>query len=265
MPVADQLSVPPSDSAPGWLASLYVSAYAATTLGVGDIYATTPALRLLITVEAGLGFALFSVAITYVLPSTARCSAQAPWPCRSPASSEGVREKTQSRLCVEPPTPKPTAISSSSGSGNRAADLTSTAQAQAQSPLIAYFHIPRNDRALPLALADLLELVTSCRALPDASRFPALTSSSTIVWASRLVTTFVIDHADQLGSPSPQSDDDGDAKAHLTARQRLDSASVPLRDDHDARSRYIELRQQWSSHEQALLHHFGYTWAPDSP
>lgn len=83
----------------------------------------------------------------------------------------------------------------------RAADLTTTAQPQAQYPLIAYFHIPRDDRALPVALADLLELVTLCRALPDASRFPALTSSPTIVWASRLVTTFVIEHADQLGTP----------------------------------------------------------------
>jgi hypothetical protein len=51
----------------GPVAALYVSAYAATTLGVGDIYATTPVLRLLITLEAGLGFALFSIPITYVL------------------------------------------------------------------------------------------------------------------------------------------------------------------------------------------------------
>lgn len=39
-------------------------------------------------------------------------------------------------------------------------DLATTAQAQAQYPLIVYFHIPRDDRALPLALTDLLELVT---------------------------------------------------------------------------------------------------------
>lgn len=265
LPVADQLSVPPSDSAPGWLASLYVSAYAATTLGVGDIYATTPALRLLITVEAGLGFALFSVAITYVLSvygALLRASALALQITSFIGRSAG--EDAVEVVCR-------TAHTDTDGHlllewlRQSAADLTSTAQAQSQYPLIAYFHIPRNDRALPLALADLLELVTLCRALPDASRFPALTSSPTIVWASRLVTTFVIDHADQLGSPSPQGDDDGDAKAYLTARQRLNLASVPLRDDHDARSRYIELRQQWSSHEQALLHHFGYTWAPDSP
>lgn len=36
-------------------------------VGCRDIYAITPLLRLLITVEAGLGFALFSIGITYVL------------------------------------------------------------------------------------------------------------------------------------------------------------------------------------------------------
>lgn len=47
---------------------------------------------------------------------------------------------------------------------------------------------------------------------------------------------------------STGGDDDGDTKAYLAARQRLSSGDkVPLRDDEDARSRYTELRQQWSS------------------
>ena len=50
LPSAAQLSAPaggPAASRP--VAALYVSAYAATTLGVGNIHAMTPTLRLLIT------------------------------------------------------------------------------------------------------------------------------------------------------------------------------------------------------------------------
>jgi hypothetical protein len=67
LPVLEQFSVPQPGAAGTWATSVYVSAYSATTLGVGDIYASTTWLRLLITLEAGLGFALFSISITYVL------------------------------------------------------------------------------------------------------------------------------------------------------------------------------------------------------
>jgi hypothetical protein len=66
-PFVEQFSVPQSGAGPSWVTSLYVSAYSATTLGVGDVYASTSWLRLLMTLEAGLGFALFSISITYVL------------------------------------------------------------------------------------------------------------------------------------------------------------------------------------------------------
>ncbi len=67
LPVAEQFSVPQPQAALSWVSALDVSAYSATTFGVGDVYATTTSLRLLITLEAGLGFALFSISITYAL------------------------------------------------------------------------------------------------------------------------------------------------------------------------------------------------------
>jgi hypothetical protein len=51
----------------GWSAALYFSGFNLTTLGVGDITAETPGYRILSIVEAGLGFAWFSMAITYFL------------------------------------------------------------------------------------------------------------------------------------------------------------------------------------------------------
>lgn len=51
----------------GWVEAVYYSGYVASTLGLGDVVARTPALRLLTVLEAMSGFALFAVATTYVL------------------------------------------------------------------------------------------------------------------------------------------------------------------------------------------------------
>jgi hypothetical protein len=52
---------------PGWIEAIYYSGYVASTLGLGDVIATTPGLRLVTVVEAVGGFALFAVATTYLL------------------------------------------------------------------------------------------------------------------------------------------------------------------------------------------------------
>ncbi len=50
-----------------WLETFYYSGYLATTLGLGDVIPLGPVFRLVSILEAFLGFALFSVGITYVL------------------------------------------------------------------------------------------------------------------------------------------------------------------------------------------------------
>lgn len=52
---------------PAFLRSLYVSGVALTTVGFGDVVATTNPLRLATTAEAGAGLATFTAAVTYVL------------------------------------------------------------------------------------------------------------------------------------------------------------------------------------------------------
>ncbi len=195
LPSAAQLSVPAGGpAASGPVAALYVSAYAATTLGVGDIYATTPLLRLLITLEAGLGFALFSISITYVLSvynALLRATALA-------LRISGFIGRQAGEDAVDVVCRSVRARSEEQTLDwlrGTVSELATTNQAQAQYPLIAYFHIPRNDRALPMALADLLRLVTVLRALPGPSAFPALTSGPTVLWASRAVMSFVGEHA----------------------------------------------------------------------
>jgi hypothetical protein len=258
VPFADKFSVPkPAADDPSWVSSLYVSAYSATTLGVGDVYASTPWLRLLTTLEAGLGFALFSISITYVLSvygALLRATALALQIATFLGRQAG--EDAVDLICRT--------VQSHSAEqllewlNATVLDLAATGQAQAQYPLIAYFHIPRDDRALPLALSDLLQLLTVTRTLPEPSAFPALTSSPTTVGAYRAVADFVAEHADQLQGRDVAGDEDAGMRVYRDARERLQAGAVELRDDEEAQRLYLELRQQWSSGERRLLSHFGY-------
>lgn len=259
LPFTAQLSVPAGGSAAsGPVAVLYVSAYAATTLGVGDIYATTPLLRLLITLEAGLGFALFSISITYVLSvynALLRATALA-------LRISGFIGRQAGEDAVDVVCRSVRARSEEQTLDwlrGTVSELATTNQAQAQYPLIAYFHIPHDDRALPVALADLLRLVTVLRALPDPSAFPALTSGPTVLWASRAVMSFVAEHAQQLRGGEDDTDGGREhLRAYRQARQRLATAGIALRDDEQARVEYLGLVCEWSRPAAALLGHFGY-------
>ena len=55
----------PTDT--GWATAVYYSGFNLTTLGVGDVAANTGAYRLLTVAEAAVGFAFFSMVITYFL------------------------------------------------------------------------------------------------------------------------------------------------------------------------------------------------------
>ncbi len=141
LPFAEQFSVPQPEAAPSWVTTLYASAYSATTLGVGDVYASTPWLRLLMTLEAGLGFALFSISITYVLSVYSA-------PLRATALALQITTFIGRPGDEDPVDVICRTVQSRSEEqmlewlNRTVADLAATGQAQAQYPLIAYFHIP---------------------------------------------------------------------------------------------------------------------------
>jgi hypothetical protein len=226
-------------------------------LGVGEVYATTTGLRLLMTLEAGLGFALLSISITYVLSVYGALQ-------RATALALQVATFIGRQTDEDPVDLICRTVQSDSQEqlldwlNTIVADLAATGQAQAQYPLIAYFHIPLDDRALPVALNDLLELLSVMRTLPEPSAFRALTSSPTTVASYRAATAFVIEQAEHLHGADADGDDAAGLTVYREARRRLQGGGVELRDDEQARLLYLGLRQQWSSSDRRLLSHFGY-------
>lgn len=66
-PVIGTFPADPPLEVRGWAASLYLSGYLTTTLGIGDVVPAGAVWRIAFVVQSALGFALFSASITYIL------------------------------------------------------------------------------------------------------------------------------------------------------------------------------------------------------
>ncbi|NIQ59376.1 MAG: hypothetical protein GWN02_31790, partial [Gemmatimonadetes bacterium] len=76
-PVIGSFPADPPLEVQGWAASIYLSGYLTTTLGVGDVVPAGAVWRIASVVQSALGFALFSASITYVLSIYGRHTADA--------------------------------------------------------------------------------------------------------------------------------------------------------------------------------------------
>lgn len=261
LPWRSEFVFPQSDGGSGFIASLYVSAYSATTLGVGDVYPEHDLLRLLMVVEAAFGFALFTVAITYLLSvynalrrATALALNISQFTGRQ-AGEDAVDVIARMAQCEGEDEVTSWLTRTSSALGE-------TAQAAAQYPLVEYFHVPDDDRALPLALGDLLTLLTVCRAVLDPQSFPRLVQGTITLWAYRTAATFVQTRSTVLDGTSETRIDDEGRSAWFDAHRRLEAAGVAVRNSQQVSPRGDELAEEWELGVAALRGHFGYPQAP---
>lgn len=258
LPYADRFHFPAPGSGSRVLASLYVSAYSATTVGVGDIYPTDALPRLLTTVEAALGFALFTVAITYLLSvygAIQRATALSLEIARFVGrSGDGAPFGVLCRLGVAGAEEEIVGWLAHTTSA-----LAETSQAAEQYPLVEYFHVPDDDRALPLALGDLLALLTVCRSVLDPTEHPRLTTGPTVRWAYRTAAAFATSRAGSIGLDGDRvPDDDDDPLRCHEVRRRMIAAGIGVRAADEASASCAALRQEWHGAYETLVEHFGY-------
>ena len=260
-PLSERFVVPDDSGTPGPAAlALYVSGYSATTLGVGDISAGDTLVRLLIVLEAACGFAVFSVGIAYAMSVFSGL-----------ALSTALAHEISTYLDTDE-----LAVLAAATRGGVAAEqepvtwlagiagrLAQVAQSQEQYALLAYFHVPDDARALPVAAARLLELLTVARSLVDPASAPQLTAGPTVCFASRTAVAHVRNRAQSLGGdPAPAGQVRQErARACARALAGLRAAGVPVRADGHAEQAYDQLRAEWDAASSVLLRHFGYDGA----
>lgn len=258
-----EVSPPESEPMPAWALALYYSGYSAVTLGVGDVTPLGVAPRLMAVVEAGLGFALFTVAVTYLLSvysarneSTGLAVAVSRFVGREEGQDPAKLLTTVARTRTEGGLDE--------WLGEIAFNLATLAELRGQYPLLHYFHEPRDDRALPIALSDLLELTTLCLAMLDPERHRQLAEGPTIVAVERLARHYLED----FSSNDPavlEAMQRSRRERYITARAQLGQAGIPLREDAEAWSRFDRISSGWDVADQCMREMLGYRHVDDLP
>lgn len=244
---------------PAWGKALYYSGYTATTLGVGDIFPRGLALRLVSVLEAAHGFTIITLAITYLLSvysALNRTTALALEISRFVGRADG---KDPVDLLIG-------MVHSGSEQevlqwmGRALSSVTSIVQSEGQYPLLHYFHAPDDDRAFPVAVADLLEIAALFRSLLSPAQFPSLSQRMTGAAIERIAGQHFSEGARTFGG-EPESDKEIERNrrmSYLSARKRLEASGVPLREDSQAWPVYLQYHVGWDYANRSVRAHFGY-------
>ncbi|MFC4637910.1 potassium channel family protein [Deinococcus hohokamensis] len=258
LPYAASFQSTRSDPLPDWFKAFYISGYSMTTLGIGDLVPSGKAPRLVIVLASAMGFILITVAVTYLLSVYAaleRMSALAFEIHHFIGRSEGMGPVEVLKRAAQTRTPDEL----SNWLASTASGLAQVVQSEDEFPLLHYFHMP-DERAMPLALMDLLELTSLCQSVLDPEAYPVVAGGLVSAGTQRIVLRY-------FGTLTPRYAHVEVSEARLAhdrqwrfdaAWNALDLAGIKLRPRPDALERYVRLRQQWDAHSVSLCLQFGY-------
>ncbi len=244
-----------------WGTALYFSGYNLTTLGLGDLVATSPGYRLLVVAEAATGFMTFTLAISYFVSVygtlTGRNTFARALHDRSGGTGDG--SVVVQALWAEGP------VAAALHLAAMAADLRTLVQTHTSYPVLRSFHYQREYDALPRMLLTCWETATLLRTsvAPSGAGRPELTGSS-LAELEAAATALT----QQLVGAAP-ADAPGPAPALLDKWRRhhgqrlseLTAAGLPVR--LDSADDYLSARARWDADLTRLADTLLYTW-PDS-
>ena len=251
-PWVGQFEISPEKSGPmpDWALAFYYSGYSAVTLGVGDVVPNGTVPRLIAVIEAATGLTLFTVSITYLLSV---------YNARNESAGLSVAiSRFVGRSEGDDPVSLLIGVARSSAAegigdwlGEVAFELATLVEMRGQFPLLHYFHEPNDDRAVPVALSELMELITLCRSLLDPERYPALAAGPTVRAVERLGVHYLSEF-----EWKDRKDEDVLRKRrrrhYESARSRFEKAGLLLRADDEAWERFDRISARWDLPDQHM-------------
>ena len=240
-----------------WGTALYFSGYNLTTLGLGDLVATTPAYRVLVVAEAATGFMAFTLAISYFVSVygtlTGRNSFALALHDRSGGTGRG--SAVVRALWDEGP------VAAALHLATMAADLRELVQTHSSYPVLRSFHYQREYDALPRMLLTCWETATLLRTSVDVSGGcrPELTGSALaeLEAAATSMTLRLVGDPGSAPEPEPERLDRW-RRHHTELLTELAAAGVPVRSG--SADDYLGARARWDVGLGRLAEELLYDW-----
>jgi hypothetical protein len=252
----------PTDTS--WATAFYYSGYVLTTLGLGDVVAHDGLFRLLTVMEAGIGFATVSMAITYFLSVysalTQRKMSAALLHHRSYDTGDAAALLAGLARDGELPGAADE-LMSMAGFVQRALE-THTSY-----PVLRYFHQQRTYYALPRILLLSFDAVSLLQAVLDPDHYRALTRSPSAAALTASAHQLLAELVPKAHTRPPGPADEQAWRRRLeAAAAQFGDAGLSLRaDTGTAAEDYVRLRAGWDAPLRALAAAMLYDWDDIEP
>lgn len=255
----------------GFATAIYYSGYAVTTLGTGDIVATSPLYRLLMIVEAVLGFSTFTAAITYFLSVYNAITSRNAFALELYLSTRRSGDAVELIVLLGPAGQFEGAKQTLTEMGR---ELLRLLESHHSYPVLHYFRFRQPYYALGRITLVSMDTATLIKTALNEERYRTLVDSGAVeqLWGAGL---HLLDNLSRTFRPGTRSRDtpnlaetreDVWRERYHAAIERFRAAGIETTQDTDVGAeRYVALRRDWNSHVAAFADYMMYPWQEIAP
>ncbi|MBD6615610.1 two pore domain potassium channel family protein [Komarekiella sp. 'clone 1'] len=259
-------------SSSGWtetnfITALYYSGFSLTTLGTGDLTPNTDFHRLLMILEAAIGFSIFTLTITYLLSIYSALIRRNTFALSLHHRSAGTADAAEilARLGA-----------SGELSGvqqdisNMARDLINLLESQQSYPALLYFRFQETYYALPRILLLAMDTATLMKTALNAQKYRSIVHSTALaeLWggSQQLLIELSSFLVPKSRSKINESLEQVWRKRYYQAVKKFRDEGIETVTDLEAgASLYISLRRKWNPGLVGLTNYMGYKWSEIAP
>ncbi|MYZ46614.1 potassium channel family protein [Propylenella binzhouense] len=248
----------------GWATAFYFSGFNLTTLGVGDVSPRTGLYRLLTITEAALGFAFFSMVITYFLSVYSNLTSRN-------AFAQGLHHLTGNTDDAAELLARIADGSEISAARQhlsaKAGFLREIHQTHRFYPVLRYFHYREPYYALPRILLTALDTATLMRSALERDRYAREIEAPAMGELFEAAMSLMRELIPAAQPHQPSADEVSLWRERYTdALARLARAGLQVRADSEAGADdYVALRREWDSPVRELAAIMLYEWGSIEP
>lgn len=254
-----------------FVTALYFSGYSLTTLGTGDLVPKTSAYRLLMVLEAGVGFSVLTLTLTYYLSVYNALTSRNTFALSLHHSTGGTADAAEMLARLGPRGRFGSARQDLSTMGN---ELLGLLQSHHSYPILRYFRFRQSYYALPRIALVAMDTATLVRAALDEEEYYEFVRSTSVaqLWGGgyQLLTELSREFLPEGGPseadrPKPGDTDGWRHRYHHAVRRLREEGIRTARDPEGGADRYVELRREWEPYVIALTKYLAYEWDQVAP
>lgn len=248
-------------------AALYYSGYSLTTLGTGDLVPKTDFHRLLMVLQAAIGFSIFTLTITYILSVYTSIIKRNTFALSIYHRSGGTADAAELLTKL---------ISNNNSNNvqqdisNMARDLIDLLESQKAYPVLIYVNLPQAYYALPRILFLVMDTSTLIKSALHEKKYRSLINSAAVaeLWGGGMHLLNILSNSllPKRHLLMSEQEEENWRKRYYLAVERLNAENIKTVSNlEEGADLYVALRRKWTRELTQLVDYMAYNWSEIAP